>query len=101
MFSRDVPQLAPLLAHGILKERFAALATDALRAEALDVCGYRTQVVEFIDMEHTAKNLLLRAVRRRGEAHFAGRPQGFAEFKKFLGIDRVSIETALDQQMTR
>jgi SAM-dependent methyltransferase len=52
-----------LLRHGILKERFAALATDALRAALLDAVGYRTQVVEFIDLEHTPKNLLLRAVR--------------------------------------
>ncbi len=55
--------LPGLLQHGILKERFAALATEALRAGLLEAVGYRTQVVEFIDMEHTPKNLLLRAVR--------------------------------------
>ena len=48
----------------LLKERFAALATDALRAEMLEEAGYRTQVLEFIDMEHTPKNILIRAVRQ-------------------------------------
>jgi SAM-dependent methyltransferase len=59
-----VPQLAPLHQQGILHAQFASLATDALRAAALEACGYKTQVVEFIELEHTAKNLLLRAVRR-------------------------------------
>jgi len=58
------PGLAALLRHGILRERFAALATDALRAGVLELAGYATQVVEFVDLEHTAKNLLLRARRR-------------------------------------
>jgi len=52
-----------LTRYGILKERFAALATDAIRANALEMCGYKTQVMEFIDMEHTPKNLLIRAVK--------------------------------------
>jgi hypothetical protein len=56
-----------ILKHGILKERIAALATDALRAEALECAGYRTQVLEFVDLDHTPKNLLLRAVRTRTE----------------------------------
>ncbi len=55
--------LAPLLSHGILKERFSALATDAIRARLLDLMGYRTQLLEFIDMEHTPKNILIRAVK--------------------------------------
>lgn len=55
--------LAPILEYGLLKERFAALVTDALRAKYLEVSGYDTQVLEFIDMEHTPKNILLRAVR--------------------------------------
>jgi SAM-dependent methyltransferase len=59
--------LRPLLKHGILKERMAALATDALRAQMLERAGYQVQVLEFIDMEHTPKNLLLRAVRRPGD----------------------------------
>ncbi len=53
-----------LTRYGILKERFAAIATDAIRANALEACGYKTQVLEFIDMEHTPKNLLIRAVKK-------------------------------------
>lgn len=51
--------------YGILKERFAALLTDGLRAKYLESMGYETQVLEFIDMEHTPKNVLLRAVKSR------------------------------------
>ena len=47
--------------YGILKERFCALATDGIRAKMLEAMGYRTQILEFIDMEHTPKNLLIRA----------------------------------------
>ena len=54
--------LAPVLEYGILKERFAALLTDGLRAQMLTTAGYDTQILEFIDMEHTPKNLLIRAV---------------------------------------
>lgn len=58
--------MEPLLSHGILKERFSALATDAIRAKLLDIMGYRTQLLEFIDMEHTPKNILIRAVKSKG-----------------------------------
>ena len=54
--------LEPVLQYGLLKERMAALYTDGIRAEILENHGYRTQILEFIDMEHTPKNLLIRAV---------------------------------------
>jgi SAM-dependent methyltransferase len=54
--------LSPILSYGLLKERFASLVTDGLRAKYLEQAGYETQVLEFIDMEHTPKNILLRAV---------------------------------------
>lgn len=57
-----------MLHYGLIKERMAALYTDALRAELLEQQGYRTQILEFIDMEHTPKNILLRAV-------YEGRPK--------------------------
>lgn len=57
--------LAPIMKYGLLKERFAALVTDGLRAEYLESMGYDTQVLEFIDMEHTPKNILLRAVKSK------------------------------------
>lgn len=56
-------QLQPILKYGILKERFSAIVTDALRAEILEKNGYNTQILEFIDMEHTPKNLLIRGIK--------------------------------------
>lgn len=57
--------LSPVLDYGLLKERFAALLPDGLRAKYLESKGYETQVLEFIDMEHTPKNILLRAVKSK------------------------------------
>lgn len=58
--------LQPVLKYGLIKERMAALMTDALRANLLEQQGYDVQILEFIDIEHTPKNLLIRAVRRKG-----------------------------------
>lgn len=58
--------LQPILKYGVIKERIAALMTDALRAELLEEQGYKVQILEFIDMEHTPKNLLIRAVKSSG-----------------------------------
>ena len=55
--------LEPILKYGLIKERMAALLTDAMRAEYLEAQGYETQILEFIDMEHTPKNILIRAVK--------------------------------------
>lgn len=54
--------LEPVLKYGLIKERMAALITDGIRAQRLEAAGYHTQILEFIDMEHTPKNLLIRAV---------------------------------------
>lgn len=61
--------LEPVFKYGLIKERMAALVTDALRAEYLESSGYDTQILEFIDMEHTPKNILIRGVRngKKGE----------------------------------
>lgn len=60
-------ELEAVFQYGLLKERIAALVTDGLRAEMLEQCGYDTQVLEFIDMEHTPKNILIRGVKRSKE----------------------------------
>ncbi len=60
--------LAPVLKYGLLKERLSAILTDAIRANLLEEAGYETKVLEFIDMEHTPKNILIRAVRREDVA---------------------------------
>lgn len=59
----DSDMLSPIMDYGILKERFAAISTDAIRAKLLEAEGHQTQILEFIDMEHTPKNLLIRAVK--------------------------------------
>ena len=100
------PQLASepldaLLRHGILRERFAADATDALRAALLEVAGYRTQVLEFIDLEHTPKNLLLRATRRSvplSEAQQSPWRERYEALKRLLGVDSFALEKLLTAQ---
>ena len=58
--------LSGMFKYGLIKERFAALATDSMRAMLLESVGYRTQILEFIDMEHTPKNILIRAILKNG-----------------------------------
>lgn len=65
-------QLDSVLKYGLIKERMSALLTDAIRANILEEQGYDTQILEFIDMEHTPKNILIRAVKRSGMAYQAG-----------------------------
>ena len=59
-------QFSLMMRYGIIQERFAALATDAIRANLLEYCGYKTQVMEFVDLSHTPKNLLIRGIKRKG-----------------------------------
>ena len=64
--SADSP-FAPLLKYGLIKERFSALVTDAIRAEILEKKGYRVQILEFIEESATPKNILIRAVQKKEE----------------------------------
>ncbi|MCA8996811.1 MAG: SAM-dependent methyltransferase [Planctomycetaceae bacterium] len=92
--------LVPMLDYGIFQERFAAMATDTLRAIALRACGYKVQVLEFIDLEHTPKNILIRAVRQRDQpATYATRKE-YDQWKSFLGLDRISIDGILESGET-
>ena len=78
----------PIGKHGILLEKFASLATDALRAQALELCGYKTQVMEFIDMEHTPKNILIRGIKENPNKNTLEKKlQEYEIYKKFLGIE--------------
>lgn len=78
--------LQPLLGHGLLKERFASLATDAVRGQLLQVLGYKVQMLEFIDPGHTPKNLMIRAVKGSGGNRDA-RWREYVEFKRGLSLD--------------
>jgi len=100
------PQLSPpdwqaFLQHGILRERLGALATDALRAAALEVMGYQTQLLEFVDLEHTPKNLLIRAVRSSDTtAGPALKIRNYQALRKALGIRRFHLEELLGSRLT-
>lgn len=88
-----------MLDHGIIKERFSALATDAVRAHILEIVGYKTQIVEFIDLEHTSKNLLIRAVKQRRSTELRrSKLEEYKTFKNFLQIDPY-LERALRDRM--
>jgi SAM-dependent methyltransferase len=79
--------LKPVLKYGIIKERMSALITDALRAELLSSKGYRVQLLEFIDMEHTPKNILIRAVKRNTSAPEADTQEDeLKNCMEFLGV---------------
>ncbi len=60
----DCAPLDVMLQHGLIKEKFASLATDSIRAELLTLVGYEAQLLEFIDLEHTPKNILIRAYKQ-------------------------------------
>ena len=81
--------LAPVLSYGVLKERMAALITDGLRAQMLEAAGYETQILEFIDMEHTPKNLLIRAV------YTGKRKDNHAELRKCM--DEFHLQPTLER----
>lgn len=82
--------LGPIMDYGLLRERFAALVTDGLRAKRLESEGYETQVLEFIDMEHTPKNILLRAVKKGSPAAKSRKEaedcEGFLKIQPTLGM---------------
>lgn len=61
----ETDKFSALTRYGIISERFSALATDAVRANLLEYCGYKTQLLEFIDISHTPKNILIRAVKKQ------------------------------------
>lgn len=88
--------LAPILKHGILKERIAALVTDGLRAQLLESCGYNVTVMEFIDMAHTPKNILIKAV---SKGHITADPKAYSayvEAAKMLHLD-LTLDKSLKQ----
>lgn len=81
----SIQGLESLLQHGVLRERLGSMATDTLRSLALEVMGYQTQIMEFIDMEHTPKNILIRGIKVRTPG---GDPvRKYCDFKKTIGVE--------------
>ncbi len=93
--SQDSP-FEPFLRFGLIKERFAALMTDAIRAELLEKAGYFVQVLEFIGEEDTPKNLMIRAVfsenKSRAEA-------GFPSLLKTLGVSQTLTNLLIQREI--
>lgn len=86
-------ELNPLLKYGLLKERVSALVTDAIRANLLEENGYEVQLLEFIDMEHTPKNILIRAVRR---GNGGGKETAVREMTELLHV-RTTLQRLLEK----
>ena len=84
--------LAPVFQYGLIKERMAALFTDALRDRILESKGYEVQLLEFIDMEHTPKNILIRAVKS------GKKPEGQQHYKELMEFLHVKPTLAVLQQ---
>ena len=82
-------ELMPVLKYGILKERMSSILTDAIRANRLEIAGYQTQILEFIDMEHTPKNLLIRGVYTGKKADSRGVDNLEDMFNLNLTLDRL------------
>ena len=83
--------LAPLLDRGLLRGRFASDVTDAARAQLLEAVGYDVQLVEFVELEHTPKNVLIRATRRPAR----DRQKAYEGYRRFA--DELGIEPALER----
>jgi SAM-dependent methyltransferase len=93
---RPPPVLAAALRHGILLERHAEFVTDALRAGLLEWAGYRTRVFEFVATEHTAKNLMIAAVRRPGPSRTDAAAREVRDLAAFHGIRTQRLAARLD-----
>src|SRR5205823_2303149 len=92
---RPPPALASALRHGILRERQAEFVTDALRAALLEWAGYDTKVFEFISTEHTAKNLMIAAVKGKRSADRGEQARRVRELAAFYGIQSQRLAAQL------
>ena len=94
--------LPPVTSSGLLKERFAAMTTDAMRGALLTAAGYQTQMLEFIDMEHTPKNLLIRSVRRSEKSSRESSEKALEDVVRLrtqLNVPPLTLERRLFQQL--
>lgn len=88
--------LEPMLKHGLIKERVASLVTDSLRSLFLETKGYKVQLMEFIAMEHTPKNILIRAVKTNKDT---GKSEiEYEDFKKFWNLNDLFVENYFNKK---
>lgn len=85
------PVLEPMLKHGIIREKLSSLVTDSLRANVLEILGYQVQMLEFIDMEHTPKNILIRAIKTDNDNNKEA-IESYIKFKEFWNLEDLYIE---------
>lgn len=90
------PVMKPMLKHGIIKEKLSSLVTDSMRGNILEIMGYNVQMLEFIDMEHTPKNILIRAFKHHGENKEA--VEAYKAFKEFWQFE-CYLEKALGKDL--
>ena len=91
----DNDALEPMLKHGLIKERMSSLVTDSLRSLFLETKGYKVQMLEFISMEHTPKNILIRAIKTNKDTSKSHKQ--YDEFKKFWNLQNIFIEEYFEQ----
>lgn len=72
--------------NGVVLDKFATLATDSFRSLSLELCGYKTKMIEFIDMEHTPKNILIKAIKSKS-SNLKEKLTEYNKLKEFLGIN--------------
>ena len=72
--------------NGVVLDKFASLATDSFRSLSLELCGYKTKILEFIDVEHTPKNILIKAIKNKN-INIAEKKKEYDNLKNFLGIN--------------
>lgn len=92
------PVLEPMLKHGIIKEKLSSLVTDSLRGLVLEIMGYQVQLLEFIDMEHTPKNILIRAFKSPTIDRKKAKDD-YYKFKEFWGLGDIYIERQLGDRL--
>jgi SAM-dependent methyltransferase len=95
----DTHAFEVVLKHGLFRERFSALLTDALRVELLEALGYKVQVLEFVDPEHTPKNLLIRAVKKQNHVDYT-KFEEYNKIAKQFGIS-LTFERLLQSQQDK
>lgn len=94
------PILEPMLKHGIIREKLSSLVTDSLRSKVLEILGYEVQMLEFIDMEHTPKNILIRAI-KANNINNKDAIESYVKFKDFWELEDLYIEKEFGEKLKR